>query len=85
MARCTFVNEVRLSHSFDKATAAHLMKELFKVLVSVTVATTHLMKMIMAKLMFDNTNKCFDSEFVFYIWIYLDISRLQKITTTART
>ena len=85
MARRTFVNEVRLLHTFDKATSVHLMKELFKVLVLVTVATTCLMQVIMAEFMFNHANQRFKPQFLYYKGIYLDISALQKITTAART
>ena len=85
MARRTFVNEVRLAHSFDKSTAAHLMKELFKVLVLVTVATTCLMQVIMAEFMFNHSNQSFKPQFLFDKGIYLDISALQKITTATTT
>ena len=85
MARCAFVNEARLSHSLDKATSAYLCEKAFEVLVTVTIATTCLMQVIMAEFMFNDANQRFWSQFLFNKGIYLDISRLQKITTTART
>ena len=78
MARRTFVNEVRLAHAIYKATSAHLMKELFKVLVLVTVATTCLMQVIMAEFMFNHANQSFKPQFLFDKGIYLDIPLFKR-------
>ena len=85
MARCTFVNEIRLLHAFDKATSAYLMKEALKVSISVTIAATSLMQVIMAEFVFDDANERFEPQFLFDKGINLDISTLQKITATAGT
>ena len=85
MARCTFVNEIRFLHAFDKATSAHLMKEAFKVSISVTIAATSLMQVIMAKFVFNDANERFNPQFLFDKGIHLDIATLQKITATAGT
>ena len=77
MARCTFINEIRFLHAFDKATSAHLMKEAFKVGISVTIAATSLMQVIMAEFMFNHTNERFYPQFLFDEWINLDISSLK--------
>ena len=59
MAVHAFVNEIRLLHTFDKATSAHLMKEAFKVSISVTISATSLMQVIMAEFVFDDANERF--------------------------
>ena len=85
MARCTFINEIRFLHAFDKATSAHLMKEAFKVSISVTIAATSLMQVIMAEFVFDDANERFEPQFLFDKGIHLDISRLEQIATSAGT
>ena len=85
MARCTFINEIRFLHAFDKATSAHLMKEAFKVGISVTIAATSLMQVIMAEFVFDDANERFEPQFLFDKGINLDFATLQKITATAGT
>ena len=85
MAVHAFVNEIRLLHTFDKATSAHLMKEAFKVSISVTIAATSLMQVIMAKFVFNDANERFNPQFLFDKGIHLDIATLQKITATAGT
>ena len=76
MARRTFIQEIRLLHSFDKATSAYLMKQTFKVSISVTITTTCLMQVIMAEFMFNDANERFKPQFLFDKGIYLDITRL---------
>ena len=85
MARCTFINEIRFLHAFDKATSAHLMKEAFKVRISVTIAATSLMQVIMAEFVFNDANERFEPQLLFDKGINLDISRLEQIATSAGT
>ena len=85
MAVHAFVNEIRLLHTFDKATSAHLMKEAFKVRISVTIAATSLMQVIMAEFVFDDANERFEPQFLFDKGINLDISRLEQIATSTGT
>ena len=85
MARGTFINEIRFLHAFDKATSAHLMKEAFKVGISVTIAATSLMQVIMAEFVFNDANERFEPQFLFDKGINLDFATLQKITATAGT
>ena len=85
MARCTFINEIRYLHAFDKATSSHLMKEAFIVTISVTIAATSLMHVIMAEFVFNDANERFEPQFLFDKGINLDISRLEQIATSART
>ena len=85
MARCTFINEIRFLHAFDKATSAYLMKEALKVSISVTIAATSLMQVIMAEFVFDDTDERFEPQFLFDKGINLDISRFQQIATSAGT
>ena len=77
MARCTFINEIRFLHAFDKATSAYLMKEALKVSISVTIAATSLMQVIMAEFVFNDANERFNPKFLFDKGIHLDISSLQ--------
>ena len=74
MALCTFIQEIRLLHSFDKATSAYLMKQTFKVSISMTIAATGLMQVIMAEFVFNDANERFKSQFLFDKGIYLDIA-----------
>ena len=76
MARRTFIQEIRLLHAFDKATSAHLMKETFKVSISVTITATGLMQVIVAEFMFNDANERFKPQFLFDKGINLDITRL---------
>ena len=85
MARCTFINEIRLLHAFNIAASAHLMKEALKVSISVTIAATSLMQVIMAEFVFDDANERFEPQFLFDKGINLDISRLEQIATSAGT
>ena len=57
MARGTLVNEIWLLHSFDKAASTYLMKQAFEVLVTVTIAATYLMQVIMAEFMFNDASQ----------------------------
>ena len=59
MARCTFVNEVRLSHSLDKSASTYLSEQAFEVLITVTIAATCLMQVIMTELVFNDANQSF--------------------------
>ena len=59
MARCAFVNEVRISHSLDKSTSTYLSEQAFEVLVTVTIAATYLMHVIMAEFMFNDASQSF--------------------------
>ena len=85
MARGTLVNEIWLLHSFDKAASTYLMKQAFEVLVTVTIAATCLMQVVMAEFMFNDANERFKAQILFDKWINLDISRLEQIATTAGT
>ena len=85
MARCTFINEIRFLHAFDKATSADLMKEALKVRISVTIAATSLMQVIMAEFVFNDANERFEPQFLFDKGINLDIATLQKIAASAGT
>ena len=85
MARCTFINEIRFLHAFDKATSAYLMKEALKVSISVTIAATSLMQVIMAEFVFDDANERFEPQFLFDKGINLDIATLQNIATSTGT
>ena len=85
MARCTFINEIRYLHAFDKATSTYLMKQAFEVRISVTIASTCLMQVVMAEFMFNDANERFKAQILFDKWINLDISRLEQIATSART
>ena len=76
MARGTLVNEIWLLHSFDKAASTYLMKQAFEVLVTVTIAATCLMQVVMAEFMFNDANERFKAQILFYKGINLDISRL---------
>ena len=59
MARGTLVNEIWLLHSFDKAASTYLMKQAFEVLVTVTIAATCLMQVVLAEFMFNSANQSF--------------------------
>ena len=85
MARGTLVNEIWLLHSFDKAASTYLMKQAFEVRISVTIAATCLMQVIMAEFVFDDANERFEPQFLFDKGIHLDISRLEQIATSAGT
>ena len=85
MARGTLVNEIWLLHSFDKAASTYLMKQAFEVRISVTIAATCLMQVIMAEFVFDDANERFEPQFLFDKGINLDISRLEQIATSAGT
>ena len=85
MAVHAFIKKCGLLHAFDKATSAHLMKETFKVSISVTIAATSLMQVIMAEFVFDDANERFEPQFLFDKGIHLDISRLEQIATSAGT
>ena len=76
MARRTFIQEVRVLHAFDKATSAYLMKEALKVSISVTIAATGLMQVIVAEFMLNDANERFKPRFLFDKGINLDIPRL---------
>ena len=77
MTRCTLINEIWLLHTFDEATSTYLVKQAFKVLVTVTIATTCLMQVVMAEFMFNDANERFKAQILFDKWINLDISRLE--------
>ena len=74
MARGTLVNEIWLLHAFDKSTSTHLMKQTFKVSISVTIAATGLMQVIVAEFMFNDANERFKPQFLFDKGINLDIT-----------
>jgi len=61
------------------------MKQAFEVLVTVTIAATCLMQVVMAEFMFNDANQSFKAQILFHKGINLDISRFQQIATSAGT